>query len=186
MDNYINSLSKFGTKLEDRNQRVKFPKLKTRYRVIFEGFAAPIGGEDITMDMKTFTTPKGKFEDKIKILISDSLLKNYSWEFDVKGNATFLNRVSELTESESFSDLSLFSANFQYISAARNLESVFPDDYAVTIEKQISQKEGKGELTAQFLYQWGVKQKIQVHSELIHDSEYDSENNSLLDQVSAW
>lgn len=129
---------------------------------------------------------KGKFEDKIKIMISDSLLKNYSWEFDVKGDATFLNRVSELTESEGFSDLSLFSANFQYISAARNLESVFPDDYAVTIEKQISQKEGKGELTAQYLYQWGVKQKIQVHSELIHDSEYDSENNSLLDQVSAW
>jgi hypothetical protein len=30
---YINTLSKFGVKLEDRNQRTKFNKLKTRYRV---------------------------------------------------------------------------------------------------------------------------------------------------------
>lgn len=61
---YINSLSKFGTKLEDKNQRVKFNKLKTRYRVVFEGFAAPIGGENITMDMRTFQTPKGAFEEQ--------------------------------------------------------------------------------------------------------------------------
>lgn len=61
---HVNTLSKFGTKLEDRNQRVKFPKLKTRFRVLFEGFAAPIGGENITMDCRTFTTPKGSFEEK--------------------------------------------------------------------------------------------------------------------------
>lgn len=61
---YVNTLSKFGTKVADRNQRVKYPKIPTRFRVLFEGFAAPIGGEDITMDMKTFTAPKGQFEEK--------------------------------------------------------------------------------------------------------------------------
>lgn len=82
MDNYINSLSKFGTKLEDRNQRVKFPKLKTRYRVIFEGFAAPIGGEDVTMDMRTFTTPKGKFEDKQIDTVNGPIYYAGLWTWD--------------------------------------------------------------------------------------------------------
>ena len=79
---YINSLSKFGTKLEDRNQRVKFPKLKTRYRVIFEGFAAPIGGEDVSMDMKTFQTPKGKFEDKQIDTINGPIYYPGLWTWD--------------------------------------------------------------------------------------------------------
>ena len=52
MVDYVNTLSKFGTKLADRNQRTKFNHLKTRYRVTFEGFAAPIGGENITMDIR--------------------------------------------------------------------------------------------------------------------------------------
>ena len=79
---YINSLSKFGTKLEDRNQRVKFPKLKTRYRVIFEGFAAPIGGEDVSMDMKTFQTPKGKFEDKQIDTVNGPIYYPGLWTWD--------------------------------------------------------------------------------------------------------
>ena len=74
---YINTLSKFGVKLEDRNQRTKFNKLKTRYRVLFEGFAAPLGGENVTMDMKSFSTPKGKFEDKT--LISFSCIDFSNW-----------------------------------------------------------------------------------------------------------
>ena len=65
MVDYVNTLSKFGTKLADRNQRTKFNHLKTRYRVTFEGFAAPIGGENITMDMRSFTTPKGAFEEQV-------------------------------------------------------------------------------------------------------------------------
>ena len=60
--NHIETLSKFGTKLDDRNQRTKFMHLKTRYRVLFEGFAAPIGGENVSMDMLNFNTPKGEFE----------------------------------------------------------------------------------------------------------------------------
>lgn len=56
---YVNTLSKFGVKLDDRNQRTKFNHLKTRYRVRFEGFASPIGGENITMDMRRFYNTKG-------------------------------------------------------------------------------------------------------------------------------
>lgn len=124
---------------------------------------------------------KDDFYEKIRVMLSDSEGKNYSWMFDVEKDATFLNRISSLNESEGFEKLPLFSTNFQYVSAARNSESTFPDDYAVSEEKQLSQKEGKGELTAQFLYQWG--KKIQVHFDLKHESESDS---SLLNQVSAW
>ena len=65
MISYTDTVSKFGTKLEGKNQRVKFTHLATRYRVRFLGFALPIGGDDITMDMKEFDPPKGKFADQI-------------------------------------------------------------------------------------------------------------------------
>ena len=79
---YINTLSKFGVKLEDRNQRTKFNKLKTRYRVLFEGFAAPLGGENVTMDMKSFSTPKGKFEDKTIETVNGPIYYPGAWTWD--------------------------------------------------------------------------------------------------------
>lgn len=79
---YKNTLSKFGTKLDDRNQRTKFAKLKTRYRVIFEGFAAPIGGEDISMDMRSFSVPKGKFEEKNIETVNGRIYYPGLWTWD--------------------------------------------------------------------------------------------------------
>lgn len=79
---YINSLSKFGTKLEDKNQRVKFNKLKTRYRVVFEGFAAPIGGENVTMDMKSFQTPKGSFEEQAIETVNGTIYYPGKWTWN--------------------------------------------------------------------------------------------------------
>ena len=38
---YVDTLSKFGTKLEGYNQRVKFTHLPTRYRVRFFGMSCP-------------------------------------------------------------------------------------------------------------------------------------------------
>lgn len=65
MVTFVDTLSKFGTKLEGRNQRVKFTHLATRYRVRFFGFAQPYGGENITMDMKEFAPPSGSFADVV-------------------------------------------------------------------------------------------------------------------------
>lgn len=63
-----NTLSKFGTKLEGVNQRVKFNHLKTRYRATFIGFSNDtVDGQNLTMDMSSFDVPKGSFaEEKIE------------------------------------------------------------------------------------------------------------------------
>lgn len=76
---HVDTLSKFGTKLADRNQRTKFPKLKTRFRVLFEGFAAPIGGENVSMDMKSFTTPKGAFEKQTIATVNGDVYYPGKW-----------------------------------------------------------------------------------------------------------
>lgn len=64
MVNLVNATSKFGVKLDGRNTRVKFPHLKTRFRMEFVGFAAPIGGANLTLDARTCDFPKPTFEKK--------------------------------------------------------------------------------------------------------------------------
>ena len=79
------SLSKFGTKIDYENQRVKFTHLPTRYRVRFIGMGRPefannLGlyqvitqkdcrlamnsNDDLTMDMKEFAIPSGNFANQ--------------------------------------------------------------------------------------------------------------------------
>lgn len=68
---YVDTLSKFGTRLEGKNERVKFTHLATRYRVRFFGLSChyyngnKMSSEDITMDMKEFDPPKGSFENQV-------------------------------------------------------------------------------------------------------------------------
>lgn len=81
MINYVNTLSKFGQKLDDRNQRTKFNHLKTRYRVLFEGFASPIGGENVSMDMKSFNTPKGAFNKETIEGVNGPIYYPGKWEW---------------------------------------------------------------------------------------------------------
>lgn len=100
-------------------------------------------------------------------------------EFSTEQEATYLKRIDG-NKSLEYKSLSLFSKNFQYVSAARNSVYEF-DDYAVEILKQISIKEGKGELTAQFLYE--NQTKIKVEEPLKHVNEVDS---TLLRQTTAW
>lgn len=82
MINYVNTLSKFGQKLEDRNQRTKFNHLKCRYRVLFEGFASPIGGENVSMDMRTFSTPKGSFEKQVIETVNGQIYYPGKWTWE--------------------------------------------------------------------------------------------------------
>jgi len=85
--NGYESLSKFGTKIDSSNQRVKFTHLATRYRVRFIGLGRPSNNftengwidnpvkqmceikfgsnDDLTMDMREFSPPSGEFEDQI-------------------------------------------------------------------------------------------------------------------------
>ena len=129
---YINSLSKFGVKLEDRNQRTKFMKLKTRYRVIFEGFAAPIGGENITMDMKEYDAPKGAFEDQKIDTVNGTIYYPglWTWQpisfkvYDSYDNMGYkeLYRQIQLQRDLSEQVTGTVSQNYKYVSKFENTD----------------------------------------------------------------
>lgn len=125
--------------------------------------------------------PNEEFENQVGFVISNEEIE-CSWIFENSENnsSTYLNRVNDLADSEGFENISLFTNNFQYLSAYRNIEYLV-DDYAVEFQKQISINEGKGELVAQFLNEYG--KKIKVIDSLKHPSE---EDPFLLSQVSAW
>ena len=80
---------------------------------------------------------------------------------------------------------SLFTNNFQYISAARQepSESYPLNTNMVESRRQLSQKYGKCELTAHFLYHFGVAKKLSVLPGLVHRA---GESAELLAQVSSW
>ena len=50
--------------MDGNNTSVKQPHLKTRFRVEFTGFAAPIGGTNLTCNARTCDFPKPSFEKK--------------------------------------------------------------------------------------------------------------------------
>lgn len=124
--NYVNTLSKFGTKLNDRNQRTKFPKLKTRFRVLFEGFAAPIGGENITMDIKSFDAPKGAFAKETIATVNGDVYYpgKWTWEeqsfvvYDSYDNMNYkeLYRQIQLQRDLSEQVTGTVSQNYKYVS----------------------------------------------------------------------
>jgi predicted ATPase len=125
--------------------------------------------------------PNKEFENKIGVVLSDSELE-YSWIFEIPKiqNKAYLKRINDLADSEGYEKLSLFNHKFQYLSAFRGLEYI-TDDYAVEFQKQISVNEGRGELVAHFLSEYG--KKIKVIDKLKHHFEKD---DFLLSQVSAW
>lgn len=125
--------------------------------------------------------PNEEFENLIGIVLADEKLE-YSWTFEIpkNQNKAYLKRVNDVTDSDGYKDLSLFSNNFQYLSAFRGVEYI-TDDYAVEFQKQISVTEGRGELVAQFLFEYG--KKLKVIESLKHPLEKD---DFLLSQVSAW
>ena len=125
--------------------------------------------------------PNEGFENQIGMVLNDEA-KEYSWIYGIpkNQNKAYLIRLNDVTDSEGYESLSLFSNKFQYLSAFRGVEYI-TDDYAVEFQKQISVNEGRGELVAQFLFEYG--KKIKVIEKLKHQSEKD---DFLLSQVSAW
>ncbi|SHH51010.1 DUF3696 domain-containing protein [Flavobacterium johnsoniae] len=125
--------------------------------------------------------PNEEFENLIGLVLKDDKLE-YSWIFEIprNQNKAYLKRKNDIIDSEGYEDLSLFNNNFQYLSAFRGVEYI-TDDYAVEFQKQISVNEGKGELVAQFLFEYG--KKLKVIESLRHPLEND---DFLLSQVSAW
>lgn len=90
-----NTLSKFGTKLEGVNQRVKFNHLKTRFRARFVGLDNTLDGENLTMEMFNFDAPKGSFgEEKIET-VNGTIKYPGLWSWD-NINFTVFNSYDNL------------------------------------------------------------------------------------------
>lgn len=125
--------------------------------------------------------PNEEFENQIGVVLTDEK-KLYSWIFEIpkNQNKAYLNRINDSTDSDGYDTISLFSNKFQYLSAFRGGEYI-TDDYAVEFQKQISINEGRGELVAHFLSEYG--KKIRVIEQLKHPFEKD---DFLSSQVSAW
>ncbi len=126
-----------------------------------------------------YRLPNEEFKNEIGFVLNENG-EEYSWIFSAEEDSTYLKRLNDLVDSDGFQNLSLFNNNFQYLSASRNTEYK-SDNYAVDVEKQISINEGKGELVAQFLYEYGKKNK--VINGVKHEREKD---DFLLSQVTAW
>lgn len=97
----------------------------------------------------------------------------------------FLPVLERPADDESWKEMSLFTNNFQYISAARKEPSeYYPlNTNLVESKKQLSQYYGKCELVAHFLHHYGVVSKLTVLTGLLHK---EGEPADLLSQVSSW
>lgn len=97
----------------------------------------------------------------------------------------FLPVLEKPDDDDIWKDISLFTNNFQYISAARKEPSeYYPlNTNLVESKKQLSQYYGKCELVAHFLHHYGVMNKLTVLPELRHQAD---EPTDLLSQVSSW
>lgn len=80
----INTVSKFGTILPGENTRVKFPHLKTRYRVRFIGFgeAGSKDGVELSLDMEKCDTPKGSFTSQDIKQVNGTVHYAGEWKWD--------------------------------------------------------------------------------------------------------
>lgn len=110
-----------------------------------------------------------------------------TWRWDASDGVLGKDFFSLLQgpDPKKLQESSLFTNNFQYISAARQepSESYPLNTNMVESRRQLSQKYGKCELTAHFLYHFGVAKKLSVLPGLVHRA---GESAELLAQVSSW
>lgn len=87
---YVDTLSKFGTRLEGEQERVKFTHLQTRYRARFFGmncskYSGPSllpGSNEVTMDMVEFGAIKGAFKDETIENVNGSIYYPGKWTWE--------------------------------------------------------------------------------------------------------
>lgn len=114
--------------------------------------------------------------------------QQYIFEFNVhnKYEDTLIPNNNPLIIDENLVNLTLFTNQFQYISAGRiaGIDLYPMDSYAVETEKQLSVNYGQGELVAHYLEYWGNHRDFNIESpDLLHNS---TKSTNLLDQTIAW
>ncbi|MBF2707309.1 AAA family ATPase [Flavobacterium soyangense] len=126
-----------------------------------------------------YLLPNEEYENEIHFVLKNEK-QEYPFSFDAKEQNDYLARTGDISDSDGYENLNLFQNSFQYISALRNTD-YRNRDYEVKELNQISYELGKGELVAQFLFEYG--KRLKVLPELMHE---DEEDPFLLAQVSAW
>jgi len=158
--------------------RQSFKKQRLNEALILNGFLCSIG---IGKDAIYQASENDFLEFGIKTASS-----SYSWKFFVPGGKDFLTLSEYIPEhginnNGNLDKLSLFNNEFQYLSAGRLPEFRYErNDLAVENERQISLRNGYGELVAQYLDYWKNKK---VKPALKSDN---SDFDDLLHQVTAW
>jgi len=115
--------------------------------------------------------------------------ENWTFQFDAENREgdTFIPNIGSRNINLGKHSLGiLFSNDFQYISSSRwaNVNSYPPDSYAVKTEKQISLKNGQGELVAHFLNYYGENREFRItENTILHPN---NKSRKLLDQVIEW
>lgn len=112
----------------------------------------------------------------------------HEFNFNVhdKYEDTFIPQTSPMILQPELIQLSLFTNQFQYLSAGRiaGIDLYPMDSYAVETEKQLSVNYGQGELVANYLDYWGSHRDFNITSDLLlHKS---TSSRKLLDQTIAW
>lgn len=77
-----NTLNKFGVSLNGEISATKFHHLKTRYRAKFIGLGVTSNGDDLTVNMQKFGTPKGNFESKSISLVNGDIKYPGKWTWE--------------------------------------------------------------------------------------------------------
>jgi predicted ATPase len=124
----------------------------------------------------------------ISFILTVNNQKNFNFKFNVHNRYedTFLPQDKPMILEPELLQLSLFTNNFQYLSAGRIAGvDLYPmDSYAVETEKQLSVNYGQGELVAHFLEYYGNNRDFDVKSNLVlHPG---TSSRKLLDQTIAW
>jgi len=125
-----------------------------------------------------------KNEHKIKIELELDGQKSVKWSFNGgQAEDNFLYAEESDKNKNLLEECGLFKRkDFQYISASRTPLEFYPkSDYEVVQNRQLSLKNGNGELVAHFLYLYGLE-KVFVNSLVNKNSHYDD----LFSQTVAW
>ncbi len=126
-------------------------------------------------------------ESKMSFILQiEGLVCSFEYTFDIIKNLSDtyikLNDYNNLV-IDKLHEISLFNNHFQYLSAFRNgpSNSYVANTYLVKEKHQISEKEGRAELIAHFIDEYG-NQDIPINNLKYPDSKY----FKLIDQINCW
>ena len=124
--------------------------------------------------------------ETITFEIETTAEERLAWQFTPRDQdlaETFIKATQTPTAAD-LSAFSLFTNDFQYLSAARLAPQggYRKDDYVVEQQRQLSYEKGQGEFTAHFLNYYGKRKKIKFEN-LKHPQ---TDVKSLQDQTTAW